>query len=46
MFYGCTSRVGGAGTGYESSNPSDKTYARIDGGPGSQTPGYLTLKTS
>lgn len=42
MFYGCTSLVGGAGTAYSSSNPKDKTYARIDGGTSS--PGYLTSK--
>ena len=44
-FLSCTSIVGGAGTTYNSSYV-DKTYARIDGGPNSDTPGYLTLKTS
>lgn len=33
--------VGGNGTTYSNSNPTDKTYARIDA-PG--TPGYFTLK--
>ncbi len=41
MFYGCTRLVGGKGTIYNSSY-QDKTYARIDGGPGSETPGYFT----
>ena len=40
MFYGCTSLVGGAGTTYNTSNPSDKTYAHIDGGV--SNPGYFT----
>lgn len=43
MFGGCTKLVGGAGTTYNSNN-IDKTYARIDGGPESSTPGYFTLK--
>ena len=42
MFTGCGNLVGGAGTTYSSSN-TDKTYARIDGGPSSSTPGYLTM---
>ena len=42
MFYGCTSLVGGQGTTYSDSNPSDKTYAHIDGG--SSNPGYFTEK--
>ncbi|MBR1416977.1 MAG: BspA family leucine-rich repeat surface protein, partial [Bacilli bacterium] len=41
MFYNDTNLVGGAGTTYSSSY-TDKTYARIDGGPTSSTPGYLT----
>ena len=41
MFYNCTSLVGGKGTTYNSSNPRDKTYAHIDGGP--SNPGYFTL---
>ena len=40
MFDGCTSLVGGQGTTYSSSNPTDKTYAHIDGGP--SNPGYFT----
>ena len=42
MFYGCTSLVGGQGTTYSSSNPTDKTYAHIDGG--TSNPGYFTDK--
>lgn len=41
MFLDATNLVGGNGTAYSSSNPTDKTYARIDA-PG--TPGYFTLK--
>ncbi|MBO4590804.1 MAG: BspA family leucine-rich repeat surface protein [Bacteroidaceae bacterium] len=41
MFTGCTNLVGGAGTTYDASHV-DKTYARIDNGPSSTTPGYLT----
>ena len=44
MFSGCTSLVGGQGTTYNSSNPMDKTYARIDGGP--SNPGYFTDKNA
>jgi surface protein len=44
MFQNCTSLVGGNGTTYNSSNPSNKTYARVDGGTSS--PGYLTLKSN
>ena len=33
---------GGAGTGWSSGNPTDKTYARIDNPP--DAPGYFTLK--
>ena len=40
MFNGCTSLVGGQGTTYSDSNPRDKTYAHIDGGP--SNPGYFT----
>ena len=43
MFTGCTSLVGGQGTTWNSSNPTDKTYAHIDGGP--SNPGYFTAKT-
>ena len=44
MFYGCTNLVGGQGTTYDASNPRDKTYARIDGGP--DNPGYFTEKSA
>ena len=40
MFRNCTSLLGGQGTTYSSSNPTDKTYAHIDGGP--SNPGYFT----
>lgn len=44
MFYSMSTRlVGGAGTTWSSSNPTDKTYAHIDGG--TSNPGYFTLKT-
>ena len=43
MFVDCTSLVGGAGTHYDADH-IDYTYARIDGGPNSQTPGYFTRK--
>lgn len=43
MFAACTSIVGGKGTTYDA-NHWDKEYACIDGGPGSETPGYLTEK--
>ena len=42
MFSGCTSLVGGQETTYSASNPTDKTYAHIDGGP--SNPGYFTEK--
>ena len=41
VFTGCTALVGGAGTHYDA-NQTDATYARIDGGPDSATPGYFT----
>ena len=41
LFYNNTNLVGGNGTVFSSSNPTDKTYARIDA-PG--TPGYFTKK--
>jgi surface protein len=44
MFYDCTSLVGGQGTTWNSSNPKDKTYAHIDGGP--SNPGYFTEKNA
>ena len=40
MFRNCTRLVGGQGTTYQSSNPTNKTYAHIDGGP--SNPGYFT----
>ena len=40
MFNYCTSLVGGQGTTWNSSNPTDKTYAHIDGG--TSNPGYFT----
>ena len=39
MFFNCVSLVGGQGTTYNNSH-TDKTYARIDGGP--SNPGYFT----
>ena len=39
MFQNCTSLVGGQGTEYHNTYPTDKTYARIDGEGG---PGYFT----
>ena len=42
MFNYCTSLVGGQGTTWNNSNPKDKTYAHIDGGP--SNPGYFTAK--
>ena len=44
MFYNCTSLVGGQGTTWNDSNPKDKTYAHIDGGP--SNPGYFTAKNA
>ena len=44
MFGDCTSLVGGKGTAYNASNPKDKTYAHIDGGP--SNPGYFTAKNA
>ena len=44
MFYNCTSLVGDQGTTWNSSNPTDKTYAHIDGGP--SNPGYFTAKSA
>ena len=41
MFGSCARLVGGAGTVYDE-NHIDHTYARIDGGPNSDTPGYFT----
>ena len=44
MFKNCTSLVGGQGTTYNASNPTDKTYAHIDGG--TSNPGYFTDKNA
>ena len=44
MFKNCTSLVGGQGTTYNASNPTNKTYAHIDGGP--SNPGYFTAKNA
>ena len=44
MFHNATSLVGGMGTVYNDSNPKDKTYAHIDGGP--SNPGYFTDKNA
>ena len=44
MFFNCTSLVGGQGTTWNSSNPTDKTYAHIDGG--TSNPGYFTDKNA
>ena len=41
MFLDCTNLKGGAGTSY-SGEHVDYTYARVDGGPNSSTPGYLS----
>ena len=43
MFKNCTSLAGGQGTTYNASNPTDMTYAHIDGG--TSNPGYLTAAT-
>jgi surface protein len=40
MFGNCTSLVGGKGTTWDSSNPTDATYAHIDGG--TSNPGYFS----
>ena len=42
IFKDCNSLVGGVGTSWNASNPTDKTYAHIDGGG---DPGYFTAKT-
>ena len=44
MFDDCTNLVGGQGTTWNSSNPTDKTYAHIDGG--SDDPGYFTARNT
>ena len=42
MFYGCKKLVGQNGTEYNPEH-TDKEYAREDGGPESETPGYFTI---
>ena len=42
MFNKCNSLVGGQGTTWKDTNPSDVTYARID--EGTSKPGYFTYK--
>lgn len=42
MFANCQVLKGGAGTVWSSSNPTNKTYAHIDGG--TSNPGYFTAK--
>ena len=44
MFWNCICLVGGQGTTWNSSNPTDKTYAHIDGG--TSNPGYFTDKNA
>lgn len=46
MFVDCKNLVGGAGTRYSSAQVDDVSYARIDGGPNSNTPGYFTDKNA
>ena len=52
MFSSCENLVGGAGTSYNSNYNSigidykSSIYARIDGGPNSETPGYFTYKNA
>ena len=42
MFKSTENLVGGSGTVYTKYNPTDKTYAHVDGG--TSNPGYFTLK--
>lgn len=44
LFNGCFKLVGGAGTAYSNTTYDHLLYARIDGGPSSETPGYFTYK--
>ncbi|MBP5456495.1 MAG: BspA family leucine-rich repeat surface protein, partial [Paludibacteraceae bacterium] len=44
MFEGCVNLTGGKGTPFYDTKV-DKTYARPDGGPESETPGYFTVPT-
>lgn len=43
MLQGCDVLVGGAGTAFDASKATDKTFAILDGG--AAAPGYLTYKT-
>ena len=45
MFEGCEKLVGGMGTVFDA-NHTNSEYARIDGGPTSETPGYFTDKNA
>ena len=42
VFTGCNNLVGESGTKYKTAQVNDVSYARLDGGPESSTPGYLT----
>lgn len=42
MFSGCNKLIGGAGSACKVWLPTDKTYARVDGG--TDSPGYFTVK--
>ncbi len=44
MFYKCYNLIGSQGTTYSDSNPMDKTYAHVDGGP--SNPGYFRAPNS
>ena len=44
LFSSCVKLVGGAGTKYSDTTYDHLLYARIDGGPSSETPGYFTYK--
>ena len=46
MFKQCNLLKGGKGTSWSDSNSNDVSYARIDGGPSSATPGYFTASPS
>ena len=46
MFTNCTALVGGNGTAYATAGMVDISFARIDGGPESETPGYFTYKAA
>lgn len=44
MFANCTSLKGMNGTQFDGTNNIDKTYARVDQGPSSSAPGYLSAR--